>query len=58
MRSSVLFPMLALLGQGRRRKELPISDATVSTDQEAGKDKPKASGSRVGHKKRLNFRDS
>lgn len=53
-----LFPMLALLGQGRRRNKLPISDAAVSSDQEAGKDKPKASGSSVRHKKRLNFRDS
>ena len=47
MRSCLLFPMLALLGQGRRRNKLPISDAAVSSDQEAGKDKPKASGSRV-----------
>ena len=38
---------MSAIGQGKRRKELPISDGQISPDLEVGNEKPKASGSHV-----------
>merc|ERR1712066_1117415 len=44
----VLILAASLAGQGRRRKELPISDGQISPDLEVGNEKPKASECRFG----------